>query len=91
VYQIEVAKGYGSNEWRDDLKKVLMKCGLNTQELVFLFTDTQIVQVRGWAGQGAWVHCWCPLLVPPAGTPCWCPLLVPPASALCWCSLLLNA
>ncbi|KAF5829736.1 dynein heavy chain and region D6 of dynein motor-domain-containing protein [Dunaliella salina] len=44
VYQIEVAKGYGAHEWRDDLKRVLMKCGIDGKELVFLFTDTQIVQ-----------------------------------------------
>jgi len=45
VYSIEVAKGYGAHEWREDLKRVLMKCGLDGKELVFLFTDTQIVQV----------------------------------------------
>ena len=35
---------YGSNEWRDDLKKVLKKAGLDGKDTVFLFTDTQIVQ-----------------------------------------------
>ncbi|KXZ54227.1 hypothetical protein GPECTOR_5g319 [Gonium pectorale] len=44
VVQIEIAKGYGSNEWRDDLRKVLKKAGLDGKETVFLFTDTQIVQ-----------------------------------------------
>ena len=44
--QIEIAKGYDNNAWRDDLKKVLKKAGLEGKDTVFLFTDTQIVQVR---------------------------------------------
>jgi dynein heavy chain len=44
LFQIEVAKGYGKNEWRDDLRKVLMMAGMEGQNVVFLFTDTQIVQ-----------------------------------------------
>ena len=43
VVQIEIAKGYGQNEWREDLKKVLKKAGLDGKNTVFLFTDTQIV------------------------------------------------
>lgn len=45
MYQIEIAKGYGNNEWRDDLKKVLKKAGMEGKDTVFIFTDTQIVQV----------------------------------------------
>jgi len=44
VFQIEIAKGYGKNEWRDDLKKVLMKAGGEGKDTTFLFTDTQIAQ-----------------------------------------------
>ncbi|GLI62391.1 hypothetical protein VaNZ11_005010 [Volvox africanus] len=44
VVQIEISKGYGANEWRDDLRKVLKKAGLEGCDTVFLFTDTQIVQ-----------------------------------------------
>ncbi|KAG2485619.1 hypothetical protein HYH03_015682 [Edaphochlamys debaryana] len=44
VVQIEISKGYGANEWRDDLRKVLKKAGLDGKDTVFLFTDTQIVQ-----------------------------------------------
>ncbi|GLC56009.1 hypothetical protein PLESTB_001054700 [Pleodorina starrii] len=44
VVQIEISKGYGANEWRDDLRRVLKKAGLEGRETVFLFTDTQIVQ-----------------------------------------------
>ena len=42
LFQIELAKNYGSVEWRDDLRKCLMKAGLENMPLVFLFTDTQI-------------------------------------------------
>jgi len=44
LFQIEVAKGYGKNEWRDDLRKVLMMAGCEGKDVVFLFADTQIVQ-----------------------------------------------
>jgi dynein heavy chain len=33
---------YGKNEWRDDLKKVLMMAGAEGKDTVFLFADTQI-------------------------------------------------
>ncbi|CAD7943415.1 unnamed protein product [Amoebophrya sp. A25] len=42
-YQIEVAKGYGMVEFRDDIKTVLKRCGVEGKTQVFLFTDTQIV------------------------------------------------
>ncbi|KAK1936683.1 Dynein heavy chain 1 [Phytophthora citrophthora] len=41
--QIEISKGYGVAEWRDDLKKCLMKAGIDEKPLVFLFSDVQIV------------------------------------------------
>ncbi|XP_052086994.1 dynein axonemal heavy chain 1-like isoform X4 [Mytilus californianus] len=41
-FQIELAKNYGINEWKDDLKKVMMKAGLESKPVVFLFSDTQI-------------------------------------------------
>ena len=43
-FQIEIAKGYGKNEWRDDLKKVLLRAGKEGKPTVFLFTDSQIVK-----------------------------------------------
>jgi len=42
-FQIEVVKGYGMNEFKDDLKACLMKCGNELKTQTFLFTDTQIV------------------------------------------------
>eukprot|EP00947_MAST-08B_sp_MAST-8B-sp1_P002409 g2409.t1 len=43
VFQIEVAKGYGMAEWREDVKTCLLKAGLQDMPMVFLFSDTQIV------------------------------------------------
>ena len=48
LFQIEVAKGYGVAEWRDDLRKVLMMAGYEGKNVVFLFVDTQIVQENFW-------------------------------------------
>eukprot|EP00930_Biecheleria_cincta_P014239 TRINITY_DN1233_c0_g1_i1.p1 TRINITY_DN1233_c0_g1~~TRINITY_DN1233_c0_g1_i1.p1 ORF type:complete len:4262 (-),score=887.85 TRINITY_DN1233_c0_g1_i1:333-13118(-) len=43
-FQIEVAKGYGMTEFKDDLKRCLMKCGVEDKVQIFLFCDTQIVK-----------------------------------------------
>ncbi len=40
---LEISKGYGKVEWREDLKKLLLKAGVDKKPTVFLFTDTQIV------------------------------------------------
>lgn len=39
-----MAKGYGATEWRDDLKRVLKRSGVEGRDCVFLLADTQIVQ-----------------------------------------------
>ncbi|OWK02778.1 hypothetical protein Celaphus_00010474, partial [Cervus elaphus hippelaphus] len=41
-FQIELSKNYGMTEWRDDVKKVLLKAGLHNLPITFLFSDTQI-------------------------------------------------
>eukprot|EP00929_Paragymnodinium_shiwhaense_P087552 TRINITY_DN476_c0_g8_i1.p1 TRINITY_DN476_c0_g8~~TRINITY_DN476_c0_g8_i1.p1 ORF type:complete len:2571 (-),score=771.76 TRINITY_DN476_c0_g8_i1:261-7973(-) len=43
-FQIEVAKGYGMGEFKDDVKKCLMKCGVQDKVQIFLFCDAQIVK-----------------------------------------------
>ena len=39
---MELSKNYGTVEWREDLKKVMMKAGLEDTSTVFLFSDTQV-------------------------------------------------
>ncbi|XP_076646459.1 dynein axonemal heavy chain 1 [Halictus rubicundus] len=41
-FQIELSGAYTSNDWRDDIKKSMMKAGMQSQLIVFLFSDTQI-------------------------------------------------
>lgn len=46
-FQIELAKNYGVPEWREDLKKVLLKSGVENKSMVFLFSDTQVWEESG--------------------------------------------
>lgn len=41
--QIEISKGYGISEWRENLKDILLNAGLKAQPIVFIFSDSQIV------------------------------------------------
>ena len=43
IYQIEIAKGYGMNEWRENIKECLLIAGVQNKPIVFLFNDTQII------------------------------------------------
>ena len=46
LFQIEISKNYTTVEWREDLKKLLIRAGAEGKRTVFLFSDNQI-KVRG--------------------------------------------
>ena len=46
LFQIELSKSYGISEWKEDLKKLLMKAGVENKPMVFLFVDTQVSNTR---------------------------------------------
>lgn len=41
--QIELKRGYNNNDFREDIKKLFMVAGVERKPVVFLFTDSQIV------------------------------------------------
>lgn len=43
-FQIELVRGYGLQEFHEDIKTLMIKTGVKGQHTVFLFTDTQIVE-----------------------------------------------
>ena len=43
TFQVEISKGYGIPEWRDDIKVCLLKAGVEAQPVTFLFSDIQII------------------------------------------------
>ncbi|CAG9332270.1 unnamed protein product [Blepharisma stoltei] len=42
IFEVEVSKNFGMTEWRDRLKALFFKTGLENHPTVFLFSDTQI-------------------------------------------------
>jgi len=44
IFTIELVRGYGINEFREDIKKIMFKSGVAGKPIAFLFGDTQIVQ-----------------------------------------------
>ena len=41
LLQIELSTNYGLDEWRDDLKTVMLKAGVENNRVVFLFSDSR--------------------------------------------------
>jgi hypothetical protein len=48
LFQIELVRGYGLNEFREDLKSIMLRSGVQGVPIAFLFGDTQIVLI--WSG-----------------------------------------
>lgn len=42
-FQIELTRSYDYNSFHEDLRKLYFKAGVNKENMVFLFVDTQIV------------------------------------------------
>ncbi|GBG25533.1 Dynein heavy chain 6, axonemal [Hondaea fermentalgiana] len=42
-FQIEITKGYGPTEFREDLKRMMINAGVAGRKVGFLFTDSQII------------------------------------------------
>ncbi|NXN55853.1 DYH3 protein, partial [Rynchops niger] len=42
LFQIEITKSYGIHEWKDDVKRVMLKAGVGNNNVAFLFCDNQI-------------------------------------------------
>ena len=40
---IEINRGYGIREFREDIKKFMIKTGVEGLDTVFLFTDSQVI------------------------------------------------
>lgn len=55
IFSIELTRGYGSNEFREDLKKLYRTAGIDGEPVVFLFSDSQ-------AGAGRFLLRGCPLI-----------------------------
>jgi dynein heavy chain, axonemal len=43
---VEIVKGYGMADWREDLKRILMQAGVKAKPTTFLFSDVQIIDER---------------------------------------------
>jgi dynein heavy chain len=39
---VEIVKGYTMNDWREDLKRILMQAGVKDKPTTFLFSDVQV-------------------------------------------------
>ncbi|NXN32332.1 DYH3 protein, partial [Nycticryphes semicollaris] len=42
LFQIEITKSYSTHEWKDDVKRVMLKAGVGNNNVSFLFCDNQI-------------------------------------------------
>lgn len=43
---VEIVKGYSMNDWKEDIKRILMLAGVKDKPTTFLFSDVQIINER---------------------------------------------
>ncbi len=55
--QTEISKGCGMDEWHDDMKRLLMRCGCDDMGVLFLLSDAQIAKASD-RQKGDESHCW---------------------------------
>ncbi|XP_030074215.1 dynein axonemal heavy chain 10 [Microcaecilia unicolor] len=44
VFEIVLSRGYGENSFRDDLKNLYLKLGIENKKIIFLFTDAHVAE-----------------------------------------------
>uniref|UniRef100_A0A8B9QA73 Dynein axonemal heavy chain 10 n=1 Tax=Apteryx owenii TaxID=8824 RepID=A0A8B9QA73_APTOW len=44
VFEIMLSRGYGENNFREDLKKLYLKLGIENKSTIFLFTDSHVAE-----------------------------------------------
>ena len=43
VFEVQITRTYGFNEWRDDMKSLMKQCGTTDTQTGFMITDSQII------------------------------------------------
>ena len=49
MFEITLTRGYDENNFREDLKVLYQKLGLENKKMVFLFTDAHVAQEGWWS------------------------------------------
>ena len=44
VFEVTLTRGYSESDFREDLKVLYQKLGLENKKIVFLFTDSHVVE-----------------------------------------------
>lgn len=44
MFEITLSRGYGESSFRDDLKALYVKLGIENKKIVFLFTDDHVAE-----------------------------------------------
>ena len=72
VMQITITSGYGMGDLMEDVKRMYQIAGLKDEGVVFLFTDSQIINEKFLVSSSMQQSIWTPLLL---YTPAWDPIV----------------